>query len=296
MNLIEVLERFPDQETCIVHLEKRRWGDTPVCPLCSSINVARKRENDRVGRWNCHECYSSFNVLSKTIFQKTKIPLRKWFAAAALMANAKKSVSSHQLARDLDLTQPTAWYVQTRLRRAMEDEVTMAWLGGIVEADETYVGGRPRRGNNPKSDGKPKRGRGTNKLPVLGAVERGGDVTAAPADDTTQFTISNFLRAHVNPDSTLVTDQYVSYRNMWEMFAGHLTVDHNVNYVDGMKHTNTIEGFWSLLKRAWYGTHHHYSRKYAFGYVAEAVYKYNARRASDSFERLIGLAIGAERL
>ena len=112
---MSIIERFPSQESCIAYLEKVRWGDNPVCPHCNSDRVARKRQNAVIGRWNCHACKSSFNVLSKTIFSGTHVPLQKWFLAIVLTANAKKSLSSPQLARDLELTQPTALYMQHRI-------------------------------------------------------------------------------------------------------------------------------------------------------------------------------------
>lgn len=151
MNILTILERFPDQAACFAHLEVIRFGDKPYCPLCGSLHVARKRQNERVGRWNCHGCKSSFNVLSGTVMQKTKIPLQKWFAAIALIVNAKKSLSSYQLARDLDLNQPSAHYLQQRIRAAMaadpsepgENSVSGPLLRGIIEADETYLGGKP---------------------------------------------------------------------------------------------------------------------------------------------------------
>ncbi len=181
MNLITIFKRFPDQEACIEYLEKVRWGNHGHCPHCGSTKVARKADAGRVGRWNCHDCRSSYNVLSGTIFEKTRIPLQKWFLAIGLMVNAKKSLSSNQLARDLDMNQKSAWYMQQRIRAAMLiDESEL--LQGIVEADETYVGGKPRKKNNRDDDTPNKRGRGTKKTPVLGAVERGGRVIAKVSD------------------------------------------------------------------------------------------------------------------
>ena len=297
MNLIQAMRQFPTQEACIAHLEQARWGDTPACPLCGGMHVARKQENHRVGRWNCHDCKSSFNVLSNTIFSRTKVPLQKWFVATAILLNAKKSVSAHQLARDLDLNVKTAWYLAMRIRRAMAQEEYSYFLHGIVEADETYVGGKPRKGNT-GSSGKTnnKRGRGTDKMPVLGALERDGRVIAEPVDNVQTPTVMEFLNANVHSGSTLVTDQYASYRFMRHYMAEHVVVNHMEHYVDetGFGHTNTIEGFWSLLKRAWFGQHHHYTRKWAPAYVVEACYKYNMRKSTDAFERLIGIAIGAE--
>ena len=147
MNLLNIFTRFPDQEACIEHLENVRWGDSPYCPHCGSFKVSPKADGDRIGRWNCQDCKSSFNVLSGTIFEKTKLPLQKWFMAIGLIINAKKSLSSCQLARDLDLNQKSAWYMQHRIRAQMASRQEALFLQGIVEADETYVGGKPRKGN-----------------------------------------------------------------------------------------------------------------------------------------------------
>ena len=194
MNLITITETFSTQQSCILHLEGIRWGDDPRCPHCKSDEVARKKENNRVGRWNCHQCHNSFNVLQGTLFQKTKIPLQKWFLAIALMVNAKKSLSSCQLARDLQLTQQTAWFMQQRIRLAMvgQQRAFLKGIKGIVEMDETYLGGKPRK----KRDDDimpPKRGRGTTKTAVMGAVERGDDVVARVTQTVTGNTILKFI-------------------------------------------------------------------------------------------------------
>ena len=157
MNLFNIITRFPDQQSCIDHLEKIRFGNEPYCPLCGVVDVAKKVEKKKIGRWNCHACRSSFNVLSGTIMQGTQMPLQKWFCAIGLIVNAKKSLSSCQLARDLDLTQPTAWYMLHRIRAAMASK-QLPLLKGIIEADETYVGGRPRRRRNRKDNDNQKNG------------------------------------------------------------------------------------------------------------------------------------------
>ncbi len=282
MNLITMFRRFPDQQSCIEHLEAVRWGDDPHCPKCGSVKVARKCEGDRVGRWNCHECHVSYNVLSGTIFEKTRIPLQKWFLGIGLMVNAKKSLSSYQLARDADLTQPTALYLQHRIRAAMAANQA-SLLHGIVEADEAYVGGKPRKGNKRDDDTPSPRGRGTKKTPVIGAVERGGNVTARVATDLTRKGILRFIKDTVDPDgSLLITDEYKGY-NKVHSYVNHTVINHSVAYADGETHTNTIEGFWSLLKRAWYGSHHHYSKHFAQLFIAESSWKYNHRKDNDGF-------------
>ena len=282
MNLITIFSLYPDQEACIEHLEAVRWGDEAHCPHCGSAEVARKAERHRIGRWNCRDCKSSFNVLSGTIFEKTKVELQKWFLAVGLVVNAKKSLSSYQLARDLELNQKTAWYMQQRIRAAMAaDQAPM--LQGIVEADETYVGGKPRKRNKRDDDKPSKRGRGTSKTPVIGAVERGGQVAARVADDLSGKGIVRFLKQTVNPAGTLlITDEYKAY-NAAKANYRHAVINHSVAYADGETHTNTIEGFWALIKRAWYGSHHHYSRHWMPRFVAESSWKYNHRVDKDGF-------------
>ena len=288
MNLIEVMERFPDQESCIAHLERIRWGDKPICPHCECKNVVRKNEDGigRVGRYHCHDCGASFKVTCGTVFHGTKIPLQKWFLAIALIMNAKKSLSSYQLSRDLDLKQKAAWFLLTRIRAEMETKKGGALLQGIIEADETYIGGKPRKANKKEDRENAKRGRGTEKDAVIGAVQRGGKVVAQLAPNLTGRTILNFIKSFVNiKDSELITDEYHAY-NLIGRELKHTIINHQEQFVDGDTHTNTIEGFWSLLKRAWYGSHHHYQTAYTPLYVAEGCYKYNYREM-DMFGKFI---------
>ena len=288
MNLIEVFQKFPDHEACLEHLEQARWHGKSACPFCGSLSVARKADGARVGRWNCHDCHSSFNVLSGTIFQKTKVDLQKWFLGISLILSAKKSLSSCQLARDLDLNQKTAWYLHMRIRREMVDNSGM--LYGIVEADEAYIGGRPRKGNRRSQDKPAPRGRATSKLPIIGAVERGGRVVARPAAVVASPTLSAFLSQHIDRNSLLITDEFKGYQGM-DRYVQHATIDHSVRYSEGLVNTNTIEGFWSLLKRAWYGSHHHYSKAHALAYTIEACYKYNIRKVADPFNTFLSAAV-----
>ncbi len=283
MNLIAIVQQFPTQEACIEHLERIKWNGTPVCPYCDSEKVARKKERNHVGRWNCRNCLSSFKVTSGTIFQGTKIPLQKWFAAIAILLNAKKSVSSCQLARDLELTQQTAWYMAMRIRKAMTDDGAL--LRGIVEADETYIGGKPR---GPRLPGQR---RESKKTPVIGAVERGGKVRAEPAPRVTTKLINYFLRRNVDPRSMLVTDYFSGYNEARDWIY-HERINHSIEYVDGHVHTNTIEGFWALVKRAISGQHHHYTVEHAGMYIDEASYKYNTRKSETPWNDFMLRACG----
>lgn len=292
MNLLEVMKRFPDQESCIEHLEKVRWGDTPQCPHCGSKRVNSRHEKDQnlIGRYNCQDCKASFKVTCGTMFHGTRQPLQKWFLAISLIMNAKKSLSSHQMARDLEMNQATAWSMMQKIRAEMlKKDSTL--LSGVVEADETYIGGKPRKGNKRKEDKPIKRGRGTDKTSILGVVERGGEVIAKVAKSLTGWHIMVFIKSVVKIDeSELMTDQFKGYLDIGRKMKHHI-INHKEHYVDGDVHTNTIEGFWSLLKRAWYGTHHHYSVAYTPLYVAEACYKYNNRGDKDVFWKFLAQVV-----
>ena len=285
MKLITIFEKFPDQQACIDHLEMLRWDDDPCCPHCGGIRVRRKKENNRIGRWNCHDCRNSFNVLHGTIFQGTQIPLQKWFLGIALMVNAKKSLSSHQMARDLDMHQNACWHMQQRIRAAMASK-ERHFLKGIVEIDETYIGGKPRKSKK-NDDDPPKRGRGTKKTAAIGAAERGGKVMARVAEDLSGKGILQFIKDMVyTAETILVTDEYKAY-SVLDRIMARVSVNHSQQYVDGDIHTNTIEGFWSHLKRAWFGQHHHYSKSYMPLYLAEACWKYNRRGRADGFSQFL---------
>ena len=280
MDLIKVMETFPTQKDCIAYLERLRWHGSPECPHCSNTRVRRREEHEigRIGRWNCHECQTTFKVTHGTIFHGTKIALQKWFLAIALMVNAKKSLSSHQLARDLGLPQKAAWRMMTCIRAEMAKKSVM--LQGIIEADETYIGGKNRKDYS-REDGEPrKRGRGTAKDAILGAVQRGGKVVAQLVSNVTGQTILDFIKRVVKTeDSELITDQYRGYNAIGKEMK-HETLNRSEEWEAGEIHTNTIEGFWSFVKRAWYGQHHHYSTGYTPLYLAEACYKYNYRETN----------------
>ena len=286
MDLVKVMETFPTQADCIEYLERLRWHGSPECPQCESTHVRRRNEQDtgRIGRWNCHECPTTFKVTHGTLFQGTKIPLQKWFLAISLMVNAKKSLSSCQLARDLGLKQKACWRMMMAIRAEMGKDNVL--LQGIIEADETYIGGTGKK-NYDKETGEPKRGRGTAKSIVLGAVVRGGKVVAELTENAKASTIAEFIKRFVKTeDSELYTDQYRGYNAIGKEMKNHEMLNRSQTWEAGEMHTNTIEGFWSFVKRAWYGSHHHYSKGYMPLYLAEACYKYNYRN-ENIFAKLI---------
>lgn len=300
MDILTVFRSFKTQEQCLEYLEQIRWRGEPACVYCGSVKVCRHASGDRrQARWQCQDCHRAFSVTVDTIFHGTHVPLQNWFMLLALMLNAKKSASACQIARDLGMRRPTVWSMMHRARVAMaEDQKQSRLLHGIVEADEVYIGGKPRQKNQHGPKGPKHRtgkgpGRGTEKAVVLGAIERGGRVIAEPAPNVTGKTIQGFLERVVDRAGTmLVTDEWGGYRRYGKTVS-HAVVHHKTEYVNGMIHTNTIEGFWGLVKRAWYGQHHHYSRDYMPLYISEACYKYNHRRTPDGFARLMASMVRA---
>ena len=287
MNIIQIFQKFPTQESCVEHLENVRWGDTPKCPYCQSERTTR---ND--GRHYCYNCKTSFSVTVGTIFHHTHLPLQKWFLAIALILNAKKGISALQLSRDLEVNKNTAWRVAMQIRKAMTQRDQRDLLTGVVEMDETWIGGKPRKGADKKS----RRGRGTKKPPVIGAVERGGKVRAKATQKEKMKGrhLRAFVRETVDVGAAhLITDEYKGYLGMNRLLP-HSVIRHTSWYVDGDIHTNTIEGFWALLKRGMFGQFHSVSRKHLQRYVDEFCYRYNLRHADglDMFDLTIDRALG----
>jgi len=277
LNIGKILERFPTQVDCIAYLEQVRWGSDPICPYCGSDNTARNQHRHR-----CYDCRTSFSVTVGTIFHRTHLPLQKWFLAIMLMLNAKKGLSALQLSRDLDVNKNTAWRIAMRIRKAMTQAEQRSLLTGVVEMDEAYIGGKPRKDNRRNDDKPNKRGRGTDKAPVIGAVERGGKVTAkATAKEKMKGRhMRAFVRERVDTSKAgLITDEYKGYFGMSKVLP-HAVIKHQDWYVDGDIHTNTIEGFWALLKRGMFGQFHSVSRKHLQRYVDEFCYRYNLRKAN----------------
>lgn len=297
MNILQLFQSFQTPEQALDHLEQARWHGRPVCPYCACEKVSRHASGDRAAmRWQCQECRRAFSVIVGTIFHGTHIPLKNWFLVLALMLNAKKSASAYQIARDLGMRRPTVWSMMHRVRIAMAEEPAQRDLMyGIVEADETYIGGKPRKGNKRGEDKPNKRGRGTKKAAVIGVIERGGRVAAQPAPHgkVGGKGLAKFIKKFVDiKSSVLMTDEFPAYRVIAREMR-HAVINHKVAYVDGNVHTNSIEGFWALVKRAWYGSHHHYSKKYMHLYIAEACYKFNHRRSKDDFGGLLATMVGA---
>ncbi len=291
MNIVTIFKKFPTQKSCIKHLEQVRWGNNPICPYCTSQNVKSVISQGRE-RYHCNPCNNSFRVTVRTIFHNTRLPLQKWFLGISLILNAKKGLSALQLSRDIEVNKNTAWRIAMQIRKAMTQVDHRNLLTGIVEMDETYVGGKPRKGGHEKL----KRGRGTKKAPVIGAVERGGRVLAKAVKKGKMKgkNLRAFVKERVDTSrSHLMTDEYKGYLGM-SMIVPHSVIKHQKWYVDGNIHTNTIESFWALLKRGMFGQFHSVSKKHLQRYVDEFCYRYNLRdvRKADAFDMTLNLALG----
>lgn len=276
-NLVELTTYFPDDQSCREYLEKMRWNGKPICPHCQN-DTAYKFKNSHY--YKCKACLRKFTVLIGTVFEDTKISLRKWFIAIYIFTSHKKGISSSQLAKDLGITQKSAWHLLHRIRHAFGIKEPEQ-LENTVEADETYIGGKAK--NMHKSVREKKiSGRGASgKTAVLGLVERNGRVFAKPVKTTDSETLQSIVREKVKKGANLMTDEFRSYNGLGLDFI-HETIAHGAGiYVDGNIHTNTIEGYWSLLKRGIFGIYHQVSKKHLHRYCTEFGFRYNTRKGSE---------------
>lgn len=274
---------FPTEEACRDYLTARRWPSGEVkCPRCGNPKIYHLAKSHH---WQCQACAPDgyrFSVLTGTIFENTNKPLRDWFRVIFLMLTSKKGVSALQIFRQMGFgSYKTAWYMCHRVRAGLANE-DFRKLMGIVEVDETYIGG-----DDSNRHKKNKKGRGA-KIVVAGAVERKGNVVARVVDRADFYALEQFVRSVCGDKvSLLATDEHHAYAPLGDVFP-HGTVKHSAKqYVVGAIHTNTIEGFWSLFKRSIVGSYHKVSKKYLPLYIAEAQFRYNNRHNPNIF----GLAI-----
>lgn len=286
LTLENLHERFPDELSCKKYIAKLRWQGKPVCPHCKHTKSYVFTNGD----YKCAKCRKHYTVRIGTIFEDSKLPLKKWLIAAYLLTAHKKGISSHQLGRDIDVTQRTAWFMLHRLKHALKRKSFDTPLTGIIEVDETYVGGKEK--NKHKSKRTPgTQGRSTKvKAPVFGMVQRGGRVVAMTVTGVSIDDLQPIIEEHVAVGAKIMTDEWKAYMQLHRLYEHGVVRHGNGQYVDGEAHTNTLEGFWSLFKRGIVGIYHWVSVKHLDQYVSEFEYRYNSRKLRDGerFERAVG--------
>jgi hypothetical protein len=290
MSVAEFERMFPDEEACCAYLVARRWPNGVACPRCGAVDP-HKLPN-RPWSWQCYQCAPEtsyrFSHIAGTIFENTNKPLRDWFRVAHLMLASKKGMSALQIMRYMGFgSYKTAWGMCHKIRVALVEDIEQ--LGGIVEVDETFVGGKWY--NKHWKDRDPNSGTGgvsSGKTIVVGAVKRKGNVIARVVDNIDRDTLEGFIHEAVSHKvSLLCTDDGGGYRRLKREYP-HVAISHRAHqYVVGAVHTNTIEGFWSIFKRGIVGTFHKVSKKYMSLYVAEFSFRYNNRSNPDIFEKAI---------
>ena len=283
-SLIELVQTFKDEQTCIEYLEELRWGNTVVSPFDASSKVYKCKGNN----YKCKNTGKYFNVKTNTLFDNTKVPLQKWFMAIWVVTSHKKGISSVQLAKDIEVTQKTAWFMLQRIRKCFGIENDND-LDNNVEVDETYIGGKNKnRHINKKVENA--QGRSVkDKTAVIGMVERQWKLNARTIKNANAETLTTEIIKNVKETANLYTDEWLGYKDISRIY-NHSIINHNVKeYVNGNIYTNTIEGFWSLLKRGIYGIYHFTTKKHLQKYIDEFVFRYNTRKHSeiDRFDLLL---------
>lgn len=293
INLVSLVEKFNSEERCRAYLEKLRWPDGVACPRCQHTTISRIHDRDQ---FECDGCAYQFSVTAGTIMQDTKLPLWKWFLAVYMIVESKKGVSANQLKRTLAISYKSAWYLCQRIRKALE--TPDGFLRGVVEVDETYVGGVKRGG----------RGAGhyaENKSLVVGAVERSDGKrksrvrmkSQGRGSTPTTKRLGQFVRANIAKDSEVYTDEHQSYPNILKDHKDHQTVPHkNDIWVVGSVHTNGVEGAWSLFKRSVVGAYHQVSCKHLPAYLDEFEFRFNNRDNPFIFRDAMRMLVDAENL
>lgn len=272
-SILQLMEQFNTDMKCRKYLESKVWKDgKPVCPHCAVIDDCYRFVDGR--RFKCKACKKQFTVTVGTIFEGSHVELQKWFVAVYLLSAHKKGISSHQLARDLGITQKSAWYMLHRLRYAIRTKSFLAPLKNVVEIDETYVGGKDKFRHEDK--------KGMEKTVVFGMVERGGEVRSEIVKEASHKDLYPVIQKNVEAGSKLMTDDANIYYALAKVYK-HQSVNHKIGeYVRDNVHTNTIENFWSLFKRGIIGIYHQVSPKHLDKYLDEFEFRYNSHKNTDA--------------
>jgi transposase-like protein len=291
-SLQEAIVYFANPDNCVDYLVARRWPNGAICPGCGSTKVSF---NATRRTWKCgsHHTKREFSIKVGTVMEDSPIGLDKWLTATWLLTNCKNGVSSYEIARDVQVSQKAAWFMLHRIRLAMQDEFFGSKLGGEVEADETFIGGKSRNMHVSKRQRRITGTGGKDKTAVMGMLERGGEVRTIVVPNRKRAALQTEVRKHVEAGAALYTDSLPSYSGLAQDYA-HAVVDHAVAYVDGRVHTNGLENFWSLLKRGISGTYVSVEPFHLFRYLDEQSFRFNNRKGNDSsrFSRAVSQIVG----
>ena len=277
-SILDLIKAFPDNQSCIDHLEQLRWNGNVVSPFDPTSKVYDCKGN----KYKCKNTGKYFNVKTNTIFDNTKLDLQKWFLAIWLVTSHKKGISSLQLGRDLDITQKSAWFMLQRIRKCfgIDDD---SELNGEVEIDETYVGGKSKnRHAKVRADKSEETTERYRKSTVLGMVERKGNVRAMIVENATENALLPQISRHISSKAIIYSDELSSYNKLSRVYDHQTVVHSRGEYVRGRVNTNSIESFWALLKRGIVGIYHFTSKKHLQLYVDEFVFRYNTRHGGES--------------
>ncbi len=285
MSLQEAIIYFSNPDNCIDYIAIRRWPNGMVCPVCGSTKVSAFNPNRRTWKCGSHHPKREFSVKVGTIYEDSPIPLDKWLTATWMLTNCKNGVSSYEIARDIKVTQKSAWFMLQRIRLAMQDEFFGSKVGGEVEVDETFIGGKARNMHLSERKRRITGTGGKDKTAVMGIYEReSGKVRAAVIPSRRKRILQDEVRKHVTAGAALYSDALQSYEGLATEYA-HQVVDHATQYVDGRVHTNGLENFWSLLKRGISGTYVSVEPFHLFRYLDEQMFRFNNRKELDDAGR-----------
>ncbi len=274
ISLYEFFKQFPNEEAARLYFESKRWKGTVSCGHCGSCDIAECKDHKPMA-YRCRDCRQHFSVRTGTVLAESRLPLQKWLMAIYMMTTARKGIPSTQMARELGITQKSAWFLAQRIRETWMTSFN-GDMGNTIEIDETYIGGKEKNKHNNK---KLKSGRGAvGKKAVMAILERGGRVVAMPVHSTDRETLHGIINANVQKGATVYTDEHRSYLGMTGY--NHHAVCHSVGeYVRDQAHTNGVESFWALLKRGYNGIYHHMSPKHLHRYINEFSFRHNTAQS-----------------